>query len=47
MDRYELLEHYDSYVENCKEDEIPLTFKDWEKEYKNDLLIILNNLTNA
>jgi hypothetical protein len=44
MDRYELLEHYDFYVENCTKNEIPLKFKEWESEYKNDLLIILKNL---
>lgn len=43
MDKYELLEHYDNYVENCTKNEIPISFEEWQKEYKNDLLIIINN----
>jgi hypothetical protein len=29
MDKYEL---YDWYVENCSKEEIPLSFKEWERE---------------
>ena len=43
MNRNELLEHYNNYVENCTENEIPISFEEWQREYKNDLLIILNN----
>jgi len=44
MNRNELLDHYDNYVENCLENEIPISFQEWEREYKNDLLIIINQL---
>ena len=44
MNRYELLEHYDNYVENCTDTEIPLIFEEWQREYKKDLLIIINQL---
>ncbi len=30
-------EHYNSYVDNCNVDEIPLTFEDWTSEYLSDL----------
>lgn len=42
MNREELLEHYDNYVENCLENEIPISFDEWQTEYKKDLLIIIN-----
>lgn len=42
MKRDELLEHYDNYVENCLENEIPISFNEWQREYEKDLLIILN-----
>ena len=32
MDRYEKDELYDWYVENCTKDEIPLSYKEWERE---------------
>jgi hypothetical protein len=44
MDRDELLEHYDFYVDNCQEWEIPISFEEWVREYKDDLEFILNNL---
>jgi hypothetical protein len=45
MDRYELLEHYDFYVENCQEWETPISFEEWEREYKEDLEFLLGNVT--
>jgi hypothetical protein len=44
MNRDELLEHYDFYVDNCKEWEIPVSFIEWEREYKKDLEFILDNI---
>lgn len=41
ISRDELLEHYDNYVDNCTEDEIPLSFKEWQREYSKDLELIL------
>jgi len=43
MNKYELMEHYDNYVENCTENEIPISYIEWVREYKKDLLIIINN----
>ena len=32
MDRYEKDELYDWYIENCTKNEIPLSYKEWERE---------------
>jgi hypothetical protein len=32
MDRYNKDELYDWYVENCTKEEIPLSYKEWERE---------------
>ncbi len=29
----ELIEYYDFYVDNCTDDETPLTYKEWVREY--------------
>lgn len=29
----EQYEHYNFYVDNCTEDELPIDFKTWEQEY--------------
>jgi hypothetical protein len=39
----ELIEHYEFYLDNCKENEIPIGFDNWCIEYKNELLLIINN----
>jgi hypothetical protein len=33
MDSYDFMQHYDFYIDNCTEDEIPLNFEEWEREY--------------
>ena len=43
MDKYDYMQHYDFYIDNCTEDEIPLSFFEWDKEYREELEIILNN----
>lgn len=32
MDKYKKDELYDWYVENCTKNEIPLNYKEWERE---------------
>ena len=34
MKEYELIEHYNFYVDNCTNEEIPLDFVQWKKEYE-------------
>lgn len=46
LSRSELLDHYDFYLENCNEMEIPISFIEWVSEYQNDLNLILNDLIN-
>ena len=42
MDKLEL---YDWYVDNCTRNEIPLSFKEWEKEVYPDEKELWENLT--
>lgn len=43
MERDELIEHYDFYVDNCQEWEIPTIFDEWVREYKQHIEFILDN----
>jgi len=38
MKEIEKIEHYNWYVYNCTDDEIPLSYKEWEREIYPDLL---------
>ena len=38
MKEEEKIEHYNWYVDNCTENEIPLSYKEWEREIYPDLL---------
>ena len=44
MKTIELIEHYDFYVDNCSDDEIPLSFEEWVREYHEDLELITESL---
>lgn len=35
MNRQELLEHYECYLDNLQDNEIPLSFEFWKNEYEN------------
>ena len=38
----ELIEHYNFYADNCTDDETPLTYKEWVREYREDLLSLMD-----
>jgi|15BtaG_2_1085339.scaffolds.fasta_scaffold01312_14 hypothetical protein len=40
----ELIEHYNFYADNCTDDETPLTYKEWVREYREDLGAVMNSL---
>ena len=40
MRESELVAHYDFYVDNCTEGEIPLSYHIWKIEYHQSLLLI-------
>ena len=37
LDIQEQYEHYNFYVDNCTDDEIPINFETWKQEYLSDL----------
>jgi len=45
MKNNELMEHYDFYLDNCTDDEIPIIFGLFKSEYTSDLYDILNEVT--
>lgn len=45
-DADELLEHYEFYLDNLQDNEIPLSFEFWKNEYKDDLIKIIKSLKN-
>lgn len=42
----EWLEHYEFYLDNLENDEIPLSFEFWKNEYANELTKIIESLKN-
>ena len=38
MELAEKMEHYSFYIDNCTDREIPLSYKEWEREIYPDLL---------
>ena len=42
MNVSELIEHYNFYTDNCTDDETPLTYKEWVREYREDLLSLMD-----
>jgi len=45
INRNEISDHYDFYVNNCTGNEIPISFEQWAREYQNDLEIIVSEVT--
>jgi len=37
----DLWDHYDFYVDNCTANEIPLSFKEWKREYQTNVKELL------
>jgi hypothetical protein len=40
----EWLEHFNFYLDNLQDNEIPLSFEFWKNEYKNELIKIIKSL---
>jgi len=42
----ELNDHYDFYVDNLTNNELPISFEEWVREYQDDLELIMNELAS-
>ena len=40
----DLLEHFEFYLDNLQDNEIPLSFEFWKNEYENELIKIIKSL---
>jgi hypothetical protein len=40
----EWLEHFNFYLDNLQDNEIPLSFEFWKNEYENELIKIIKSL---
>ncbi len=38
----ELIEHYNFYTDNCTDEETPLTYEEWVREYRETLMDLMD-----